>query len=100
MRDTVTEIDHHDDAINQPSIVATSSIKHTMSAKEYLISAHVSAQQHYRQQSVHKQGTKRELLSSATGIASHSATRSSYSTIYKEVQYLSISSIYYPKLIL
>ena len=86
MRDTVTEIDHHNDA-KQPSIVATSSIKHTMSAKEYLISAHVSAQRHYRQQSIRVQGTSmRELLtvSSATEIIS---TRSSYNTIHKEVQY-------------
>ena len=72
--------------------MATSSIKHTMSAKEYLISAHVSAQRHYHQQSVRKQGNKRELLSSAIEIVSHSTIRSSYNAIHKEVQYSSVSS--------
>ena len=43
----VTEIEHPSDS-NQPAI---SSLKHMMSVTDYLISAHVSAQQHYRQQS-------------------------------------------------
>ena len=84
----VTEIDHHNDA----TIVVTSSIKHTMSVTDYLISAHVSAQQYYRQQSTCKQETMRELLSTASEITSHSIIQSSYSTIHKEVQYSFINS--------
>ena len=73
--------------------MATSSIKNTMTAaKEYLIFSHVSAQQYYHQQSVHVQETMSELISSATEIISHSATRSSYNAIHKEVQYSSVSS--------
>ena len=45
---------------NESSGMATPSSKHTMSATEYLISAHVSAQQRYFQQSnPQEQGTLR-----------------------------------------
>ena len=50
---------------NQSSVMATSSIQHMnqiSSTTNYLISAHLSAQQHYCQQSNQGQGTLRAVL--------------------------------------
>ena len=61
----VMEMERYDD-VNRSSVVATSSIKHTMSATDYLISAHVSAQQHYCQQSNQGQGALASEISSCS----------------------------------
>ena len=68
---------------NQSSIMATSSIQHTMSATtNYLISAHLSAQQLYCQQSNQGLGTVRAVLPLTT----ETTETSSYSTIgYKNI---------------
>ena len=71
-------MDDRDD-YGHTSILSTSSVKRVMSITDYLISAHVSAQQHYHQQAVCNQGTIEELLSSDTGIISH------YTTEYKDI---------------
>ena len=69
---------------NQSSIMATSSIQHTMSATtNYLISAHLSAQQLYCQpESNQGQGTVRAILPLTT----ETTETSSYSTTgYKNI---------------
>ena len=67
---------HH----SEPSILATSSIKHMMSVTDYLISAHVSAQQHYRQQ---LQGAIKKPMPSPAKVTSSSTT--GYENIHQEV---------------
>ena len=73
---------------NQPSgysMMATSNINHhVISITAYLISAHVNAQLHYHQQSIHEPQTISEPLSSTTDISSPSS-RTQYEYIHREV---------------
>ena len=80
----IMEMEHHIDT-NQPSNIATSSIKHLISAKAALILDYVSSQQHYCQQAIQKQGTMEEPLLSSAGITFYNTILSSSKEIHREV---------------